>query len=195
LKPRFWLQNNPMKNSTTPRDPQSESALPGDAAANPHRPSGNLAARIYFGLVAMIGTAAIAAGMTVVTTNSGWASLVSVLGETVIWGDFLVALVGFALVLQPKPDDRTLRCIWLGSLVILLVGVGHSRALANSANPAGELGATSLLLGFIVIWIVVSQIGRAGGEPSDAVAVSRSRGRPTPWRRSLEYSSRCRLAA
>ena len=82
-----------MKNSTTPRDSQSESALPGDAAANPHRPSGNLAARIYFGLVAMIGTAAIAAGMTVVTTNSGWASLVSVLGETVVWGDFLVAVV------------------------------------------------------------------------------------------------------
>jgi hypothetical protein len=184
-----------MKMSTIPSDSHLETVLPGDAAANPHRPSGNLAARIYFGLVATIGTAAIAAGMTVATTNSGWASLVSILGETVFYGDFLVALLGFALVLQPKPDDRTLRCIWLGSLVILLVGVGHSRALADSANPAGELGATSVLLGFIVMWIVVSQIGRAGGEPPDATAVPGSHGRPMLWRRSLEYSSRCRLAA
>ncbi|MCH9801897.1 MAG: Pr6Pr family membrane protein [Actinomycetia bacterium] len=145
-----------MKNRTNTLDMYSETGTLGGAEASPDRPKKNLAARIYFGLVAMIGTAALTAGMTVATTNGGWAGLVSMLSEMTYWTNILVAIVGFALVLNPQRDGRIFRWLRLSTLVMItIVGIVYPLVLAGSADLTGVFVYTSLALHYIVPWATV----------------------------------------
>ena len=145
-----------MKNSTNTLDMHSETGTLGGAEASPDRSNKNLAARIYFGLVATIGTAALTAGMTVATTNGGWAGLVSMLSEMTYWTNILVAIVGFALVLNPQRDGRIFRWLRLSTLVMItIVGVVYPLVLAGSADLTGVFVYTSLALHYIVPWATV----------------------------------------
>ncbi len=156
LKCGFLLQNNPMKNSTNTLDTYSETGTLGSSEVSPDSPKKNLAARIYFGLVATIGTAALTAGLTVATTNGGWAGLVSMLSEMTYWTNILVAIVGFALVLNPQRDGRIFRWLRLSTLVMItVVGVLYPLILAGDADLTGIFVYTSLTLHYIVPWATV----------------------------------------
>ncbi len=117
----------------------------------PNRPLTLKLARTYFAVVAAIGTAAVLAELAIAANRGGVESMVSSLSEMTYWSNILVAVVGWALVINPQRDGRVFRWLRLSSLVLIsVVGLVYPLLLAAKNNPTGYEVYTNLAVHYII---------------------------------------------
>ena len=107
-------------------------------------------------MVAAIGTAAVLAELAIAANRGGVALMVDSLSQMTYWSNILVAVVGWALVINPQRDGRIFRWLRLSSLVMITcVGLVYPLALAAGSNPTGYQVYTNLAVHYIVPWATV----------------------------------------
>ena len=117
----------------------------------PNRPLTLKLARTYFAVVAAIGTAAVLAELAIAANRGGVESMVDSLSTMTYWTNILVAVIGWALVINPQRDGRIFRWLRLSSLVMITcVGLVYPLVLAAKSNPTGYEVYTNLAVHYII---------------------------------------------
>ncbi len=118
------------------------------------------AARIYWAIVATIGTASfvVSCGLAVTQEgNGGWLNgLIFTLSYFTVWSNILTFIMNWSLVADPTRDGRVFRWLRMTSLVMITItGLVYAIVLAADANPVGLGVYTNIGYHYISPWATV----------------------------------------
>ena len=135
---------------------------PADSATETVAPRGGMVmvARIYFLILACIGTASFLVScylsMTAIGNGGALNGLVFTLSYFTIWSNIFVAIVTWTLVANPRRDGNVFRWLRLTSLVMITItGLVYALVLAKDAHPTGLGVYTNLGFHYIAPWASV----------------------------------------
>jgi hypothetical protein len=117
-------------------------------------------ARIYWAIVATIGTASfiVSCGLAVTQEgNGGWLNgLIFTLSYFTVWSNILTFIMNWSLVADPTRDGRIFRWLRMTSLVMITItGLVYAIVLAADANPVGLGVYTNIGYHYISPWATV----------------------------------------
>lgn len=117
-------------------------------------------ARIYHGLLALLGTSAMVISLWLSATSpyNGGAinGIISTLSYFTIWSNIVALVVNWILAFDPTRDGPGFRWIRMTALVMIVItGLVYAIILAADANPCGWGVYTNLVFHYIVPWAML----------------------------------------
>ena len=118
------------------------------------------AARIYWGVVAAIGTASFTLSCLIAMTQEGNGGAINGLWFTLsyftVWSNIVAFIANWGLFVNPQRDGKRFRWFRMTSLVMITVtGLVYAIVLAPTANPVGLGVYTNAGYHYIVPWATV----------------------------------------
>lgn len=118
------------------------------------------AARVYWAIVASVGTLSFIVSCGLAMTNEGnggWLNgLIFTLSYFTVWSNILTFIMNWSLVADPARDGHWFRWLRMTSLVMITItGLVYAIVLAPDANPVGLGVYTNAGYHYIVPWATV----------------------------------------
>ena len=114
-------------------------------------------ARVYSGLVALVGTASLTVSLWISATDDGNGGAVNgivfTLSYFTVWSNIFALIVNWSLAADPRRDGRAFRWLRLTSLVMIVItGLVYAIILAPDAHPTGLGVYTNIGFHYISPW-------------------------------------------